>query len=167
MDSPQCWHHSETTSAPKIQNHLHSSAQPRSVTLASCQLILSPEEPGFEEAKWIMSEDVNVEHLLDVFTSTDADSNDVWDTCAYFMEHLYWHKPRLVMLGPKFEGLPDDQPSKPKCLYQLSRLFRSVGNYVEYKRLLGHTLELWRGQGDKFSGCFKALECLAAGQISS
>jgi tetratricopeptide (TPR) repeat protein len=29
-------------------------------------------------------------------------------------------------------------------------LFRSVGNYVEEKRLLGHTLELWRGQRNRF-----------------
>ena len=111
---------------------------------------INPDEPSFEETKWIMSEDVNIEHLLNVFTSTDADLDGVWDTCAYFLGHLFWHKPRLVMLGPKLEGLPDNQPSKPECLYQLSRLFRSVGNYVEYKRLLVHTLELWKGQGDKF-----------------
>jgi hypothetical protein len=77
---------------------------------------VEPEEPGFEEAKWIISEDVNVEHLLNVFTSIDPGSKDVWDACTSFMEHLYWHKPRLVMLGPKFEGLPDNHPSKPGCL---------------------------------------------------
>jgi tetratricopeptide (TPR) repeat protein len=111
---------------------------------------IEPDKPGFEEAKWIMSEDVNVEHLLDIFTSTDADSDDVWDTCVSFMRHLYWHKPRLVMFGPKFEGLPDTHPSKPECLYQLSWLFDSVGNTVEYKRLLIHTLGLWRGRGNDF-----------------
>jgi len=42
---------------------------------------------------------VNVEHLLGVFTSTEADSGDIWDTCYSFMRHLYWHKPQLVMLG--------------------------------------------------------------------
>jgi tetratricopeptide (TPR) repeat protein len=122
---------------------------------------VEPEEPGFEEAKWIISEDVNVEHLLNVFTSIDSGSKDVWDACTSFMEHLYWHKPQLVMLGPKFEGLPDNHPSKPKCLYQLSRLFRSVGNYVEEKQLLGHTLELWRGRKKRFQVA-KALECLGA-----
>jgi len=111
---------------------------------------VGPSETGFEEAKWIMSEDVNVEHLLDVFTMTNTGSDDVWNTCAHFMEHLYWHKPRLVMLGPKVKGLPDDRASKPKCLYQLSRLFRQVGNHVEEKHLLTYTLELWRGQGNKF-----------------
>ena len=109
---------------------------------------VNPEKPKFEETKWIMAEDVNTEHLLDVFTSIDTDSADVWDACVSFMEHLYWHKPQLVMLGPKFEGLPDNHPSKPNCLYQLSRLFRSVGNFVEEKQLLGHTLKLWSGWGN-------------------
>ena len=109
---------------------------------------VNPGEPGFEEAEWITSEDANVEHLLDVFTSIDANSVDVWDTCARFMTHLYWHKRRLVTLGPKIEGLPDDHRSKPKCLFELSRLFDSVGNHTERKRLLTHTLALWRKRGD-------------------
>jgi tetratricopeptide (TPR) repeat protein len=95
-----------------------------------------------------MLEDVNTEHLLDVFTSIDTDLDNVWDACHHFMEHLFWHKPRLVALGPKIEGLPDDHPSKPECLFELSRLFDSVGNHVEAKRLLIHTLDLWRGRGD-------------------
>jgi hypothetical protein len=84
---------------------------------------VNPGEPGYEEARWIISEDVNVEHLLDIFTSIDPNSDDIWDACTNFMRHLYWHKPRLVMLGPKLEGLPDSHPSKPECLFQLSRLF--------------------------------------------
>ena len=36
----------------------------------------NPGDPGFEEARWITSEDVNVEHLLDSFTSIDMDSDD-------------------------------------------------------------------------------------------
>ena len=111
-------------------------------------VLINPGQPGFEEARWIMSEDVNVEHLLDVFTSIDANSDGAWDACAYFMRYLYWHKTRLVALGPKVEGLPDDHRSKPRCLFELSRLFESVGNYVEYKRLLVDTLRLWRERGD-------------------
>ena len=105
---------------------------------------LDPDSPGFEEARWITSEDVNVEHLLDVFASAYTGSGGVWDACAHFMERLYWHKPRLVVLGPKIEGLPDDHLSKPECLFQLSRLFHSVGRFTEEKRLLDHTLNLWR-----------------------
>jgi len=78
--------------------------------------------PGFEEAQWITSEDVNVEHLFNVFTSSDENSVSVWDACAHFMQHLLWHKKQLVMLGPKIKGLPDDHPSKPECLFQLSWL---------------------------------------------
>ena len=74
-----------------------------------------------------MSEDVNIEHLLDVFTSIDANSGDVWNACAYFMNHLYWHKKRLVVLGPKIERLADNHYLKPVCLFQLSQLFRSIG----------------------------------------
>ena len=111
---------------------------------------LDPGKPGFEEARWIMSEDVNVEHLLDVFTSVDGGSDAVWDACHYFVRHLFWHKNRLVVLGPKIEGLPDSHPSKPECLFQLSRLYNSIGNHVEYKRLLVCTLELRRKEGDDF-----------------
>jgi tetratricopeptide (TPR) repeat protein len=118
--------------------------------LGHLSVSVDPSKPGYEEARWIVSEDVNVEHLLDVFTSVDAKSDDVWNACANFMEHLYWHKPRLVVLGPKIEGLPDDHPSKPECLFHLSRLFHLVGNHGEYKRLLTRTLQFWRERGDDF-----------------
>ena len=101
-----------------------------------------PGRPGFEEARWITSEDVNVEHLLDVT------SGGVRGTCVDFMNHLCWHIPRLVVLGPKIEALPDVHPSKPECLFQLSRLFQTVGNHAERKRLLTYALGLSRERGD-------------------
>jgi len=113
-------------------------------------IYIRPGKSGFEESQWITSEDVNVEHLLDVFTSIDADSESVWGVCAQFMSHLYWHKPRLVAFGSKIEVLPDDHPSKPKCLWALSSLFQSIGNWVECKRLLTHNLKLGRERGDVF-----------------
>ena len=106
-----------------------------------------PGEPGFEETRWITTEDVNVEHLLDVFVTINPNSESIWDTCIKFMGQLYWHKPRLVTLGPKIEALADDHPSKATCLFALARLFDSVGNFVECKRLLSHSLKLWREQG--------------------
>ena len=111
---------------------------------------VTPGKPGFEESRWITSEDVNVEHLLDILTSIDANSKNVWDTCAIFMYNLLWHKCRFVMLGPKIEALPDDHPSKAQCLQDLSWLFYSVGNRVEQKRLLAHSLKLWREREDDF-----------------
>ena len=103
--------------------------------------------PEFEEGRWIVSEDVNVEHLFIVFISIDANSDAVWDTCTNFLIHLYWYKNRYTILGPKIEGLPDSHRYKPKCLLQLSRLFQAGGNYVEQKRLLTHCLKLRREGG--------------------
>ena len=107
-----------------------------------------PDEPDFEGSRWIATEDVNVEHLLDVFTSIDGGTETIWDACGKFMDCLYWHKPRLVVLGLKIEALRDDHPSKPECLRHLSWLFDTVGNFVERKRLLTHALKLWRERED-------------------
>jgi len=112
---------------------------------------VDPSRPGFEEARWITSEDVNVEHLLSVFASIDMNSDNVWHACADSMGHLYWHKPRLVVLEPKIKGLPDRHPCKPRCLFHLSRLFDSVGNGKERKRLLIDALKLWRERGGSVS----------------
>ena len=109
---------------------------------------LEPDQPGFGESQWIRSEDVNVEYLLSIFTSFDADSGDIWDTCADFAMHLYWHKPRFTVLRPRMEGLSDDHHSKPRCLFNLSQLLGSLGNHAERKRLLTCALELERGRGN-------------------
>ena len=109
---------------------------------------INPIEPGFREARWIVSEDLNVEHLLDIFTSIDPTSSEVWKACAHFMQHLYWHKPRKTILGPKIENLPDDQPSKPECLFGLGQLFESVGMLTEQKRLLSRVLRSARKRED-------------------
>jgi len=107
-------------------------------------------DPEFVKSQWIGSGDVNVEHLLDVFTAIDASSDSVWRACACFMRHLYWHKNRLVILGSGFEGLPDDRSSKPACLSELSRLFDLVGNQVERERLLTCFLKLEREWGSDY-----------------
>jgi tetratricopeptide (TPR) repeat protein len=109
---------------------------------------LDPNRPEFGDARWIASEDVNVEHLLNVFTSIDANLDEVWDACANFLRHLHYHKPRQTMLKSRIEGLPDDHRSKSHCLFNLSLLFDSIGNHVDRRRLLIQTLELERGRGD-------------------
>ena len=116
---------------------------------ARLSVALDPNKPGFNEARWIILEDANVEPLVDTFTTVDVSSNDVWDACCHLMDHLVLQKPRLVMLRPKIERLLDDHRSKPECLFQLSQLFGSVGNWVKYKLLLNHALKLWREQGDE------------------
>ena len=79
---------------------------------------VDPTQPGFEEAQWIVSEDVNVEHLLGAFLSVDPDGDDVWEVCYHFMQHLYWYKPRQTVLRSKIEALTDDRRLKSNCLYQ-------------------------------------------------
>jgi tetratricopeptide (TPR) repeat protein len=117
-----------------------------------CKLFVEdyPDKPGVEDAQWITSEDVNVEHLLNIFISIDPNSDEVWDACHHFMQHLTWHKPRPVVVGPKIKGLADGHPSKAKCLSQLAWLLYYVGNHVESKQLLVHALKLWREQGNDF-----------------
>ena len=109
---------------------------------------LDPKSPGFRETRWIASEDANVEHLLNVLMSIVPNSNEVWRACLGFLSHLYWHKPRQTVLGPRIEGLPDDHPSKPRCLLRLARLFQRIGNDRERKRLLEHALRLERERGN-------------------
>ena len=126
----------------------------KGVYVSRLSVSVDPTEPGFEDTRWITSEDVNVEHLLDVYTSADPESDNIWAGCNYFMEHLYWHKQRKTVLGPKIEQLPDDHREKPGCLYELSRLFQLVGDYVEQKRLLSHALKLWKEWGnDDLAAC--------------
>ena len=109
---------------------------------------LYPGKPGFREAQWVILEDANIEHLLNVFTVIDADSVDVWDTCSYFMNHLCWHKPRLVILGTKVERLPDHHPSKTRCLTELSGLSYYAGRFIECKRFLTLALDICQKWGD-------------------
>ena len=115
-----------------------------------------PENSSFEETRRIRSGDVNIEHLLDIFTTIDAGGENVWSVSAHFMDHLGWHKARRVVLGPKIEGLPDDHPFKPQCLLELSELLDSVGNNVEAKMATyPHPEALERARGLP-SGCSNA-----------
>ena len=50
---------------------------------------VSPRSPDFGETQRAKSEDVNVEHLLDVFATVDADSDTVWNAYSGFMQHLF------------------------------------------------------------------------------
>ena len=126
---------------------------------------IDPKAPGFKETRWITSEDANVEHFLNVLMSFDTTSYEVWRACFNFLKHLYWHKPRQTVLGPKIEGLPDDHPSKPRCLLQLAQLFESIGNHRERKRLLERTLRLEREWGDDSHVAFVLKDLSNANQM--
>ena len=124
-----------------------------------------PDDPDFKYSGWVTSEDLNVEHLIDVFTSCDANSTDAWDACAKFAEHLSWHKPRPIMLGPKIEALPDSHPRKPHCMQSLGWLFESVGNQVERKRLFIPTIQLWRERGNESDAAFLLADLADANRL--
>ena len=124
-----------------------------------------PLEPGSEKTRWIASEDVNVEHLLDVLTSIDANSDDIWRACANFLDLLYWHKPRQTVLGLKTECLADDRCFKPDCLLRLAWLFGSMGNQMEEKRLLNHVLKLERERGNDDGAAFALIELSDANRL--
>jgi len=117
--------------------------------------------PSREQTRWITSEDVNVEHVLDVFSSIDADSNSVWEACADFLRHLRLHKKRAIVLGSRIEGLPDDHPSKLRCLIQLTWILDLLGNLTESRRFHTCMIKLWREQGNDRKVA-KTLETLSA-----
>ena len=122
---------------------------------------INPEAPGFKDTRWITSEDANIEHLFNAFSSTDPNSEDIWNGCSNFIHHLYWHKPRRTVLGPKVEQLPDSHPCKPKAISRVAGLFKLIGNRVEEKRLLSHALRLWRAQRDSDEWVALTLQRLA------
>ena len=107
-----------------------------------------PDSPGRGESRWVGSEDVNIEHLLDIFTSIVPNTDGIWDACYHFLIHLHWNKPRPTTLWSKVEALADDHPSKPKCLSQMAVLFEGLGNYTESNRLMTRALELSKWRGD-------------------
>ena len=143
-----------TTMLAPLRDHLYPKDPKSSPLLCSTKehyfsrFSVGPSKPSREETRWVASEDVNVEHILDVFSSIDADSKSVWEACAEFLRHLRWHKRRHIVLGSRIEQLPDDHPSKPRCLYQLARMLDSLGNYSESGRLLTCIIKLWREQGN-------------------
>ena len=98
--------------------------------------------PRIKETQWITLEDLNVEYLLNILSSIDANLDEVWGACTNFMYHLYLHKPRRTVLGPRIEGLPDDHRSKPECLLWLVVLLESIENDIGKKRLISHALKL-------------------------
>ena len=79
-----------------------------------------PGKPGFEETRWITTEHINLEYLLDVFTKIDPYSKSLWDACAEFVDQLHWHKPD------------------------------SAGDFVKRKQLLNYSLTFWREWEDDF-----------------
>jgi len=100
------------------------------------------------EGRWIKSEDANVEHLLDVFTTINPNSDSVWVACHHFIKLLHWRKPRPTILVSKIEDLPGDHPSKQQCLSEVLQLFCSIGYLPESRWLLFCMLELYGEQGD-------------------
>ena len=109
-----------------------------------------PFSPITKETRWIVSEDANVEHLLDVLTSIDPNLDGVWRACAGFIDLLSQHKPRQTALGSKIKRLPDDHLFKFDCLFELAGLFTLIGNCAEGNQLFHNILKVERERGDDY-----------------
>ena len=141
-----------------LRGHLHpkdpTSSPPLCATkeryFARISVELNPKLPEFGDSRWIRSEDVNFEHLLDVFTSINSDSDDIWLVCIHFMDHLRWHKPRQTVLRGKIEELPDDHRLKSGCLIELGSLYGITGKDAKKASLLNRALELERERGNNY-----------------
>ena len=104
--------------------------------------------PPPKETRWIISEDVNIEHLLNVLASIDTNSSGVWRTCADFLCLLSWHKPRHTVLGLKIKQLPDDHHLKFDCSLRLTVLLGNIGSHADRKQVLEHIRKLEEGGDD-------------------
>ena len=90
------------------------------------QLPDSPDiqEPEFGDVRCVMSENVNIEHLLlSSYLSIQARRG----LGTHVPDSLLEYKPRLVTLGRNIEGLPDSHPSKPVLFPALRADFGSRG----------------------------------------
>ena len=85
-----------------------------------------------------------------MFKSIDPDSDVIWDACHHLINHLSWLKQQQTILWSKIEALPDNHQLEQRCFLILLELFASLGNFMEQKQLLTHTLELQRWQRDDF-----------------
>ena len=83
----------------------------------------------FSKAQWI-SEDPNVEHLLNIFTSLDPKSEDVWRACHQYLLHVFHLNPHFTTtLSRRIRALPDSHPWKADC----KRLLRKIQGRIEEK----------------------------------
>ena len=116
---------------------------------------LSPGDEGFEQTKWICSEDDNIERLINHFlisSSSDRDAIiDASTACEDFLRLLYAQKPRRTILGPQIEKIPEDDSelavAKAWCLRRLGELERYLGNLAESRELLSYAQELFLHEG--------------------
>ena len=104
---------------------------------------LQPGMAGFEETKWILRENPNVEHLLETFVTLDEGSEGVWEAYADLLLHLSWHKPTRVVLemgnGDSF-GVPKKRMSSLAPLGNGCHTFSWMTSWVR-SLLIGSTRE--------------------------
>ena len=116
---------------------------------------LSPGDDGFEQTKWIGSEDDNVERLINHFLiSSSSDRDEITEAstaCENFLHLLYAQKPRRTILGPLVEKLPEDDNelavAKAWCLRRLGELERYLGDLAEARELLSDAQNLFLHEG--------------------
>ena len=67
------------------------------------------DEIRFSEARWILSEKENIEHLIATFTYTNQERGGIWDPRCYF----YWREPWQTIPRPKIGVLEEYHHSSP------------------------------------------------------
>jgi hypothetical protein len=132
---------------PTIQIHLHSSRATKECYLSRLSSEVDPGSPGYKEARWIMSEDVNVEHLLDVFTSIDANSDDVWDSCTISWSTSIGTNHGWLCWGRSSKGSRMTIPPSQNACSSSHGCFTTVGNTVEPNGSFLHLKTLERAGG--------------------
>ena len=82
----------------------------------------------FNQKKWILLENLNIQHLLDELICIYPDSNKIWYTCSHFIKYLASHGPQKILLWFKIKDLPNDHQFKQRCLDQLSELSEKLNH---------------------------------------
>jgi len=134
---------------------------------------LQPGMPGFEETKWILRENSNVEHLLETFVAIDEGSEDVWEAYADFLLHLSWHKPVQVVPEAEDDDVSGSPEKREGFLSSFGKqMLRSVSDNLLGQKVINRFdkvcpwIFIW-SPFDTSSRCYQMASYLAENQVDA